>query len=145
MVVPEGPASAWGIPRVELRNLDEQHLKEKLEEIAEKDGPIGGLIHLNPCDIPEGEGGIVFSDNARDILLHVFLMAKHLQPSLTQTKPPGRRFFLTVVGLDGSLGVGGGDFNAVEGGFFGLLSMIPSRETEKILLQPDLFSNPIMY
>ena len=122
--IPEGPASAWGIPRVELKNLEEKHLKEKLEEIAEKDGPIGGLIHLNPCDGPEVEGEIAFSENARDILLHVFLMAKHLQPSLTQTTPPGRRFFLTVVGLDGSLGVGGGNFSAVDGGFFGLVKTL---------------------
>ena len=122
--IPEGPASAWGIPRVELRDLDEKHLKEKLQEIAEKDGPIGGLIHLNPAAGPEGENGIVFSENAKDILLHVFLMAKHLQPSLTQTTPPGRRFFLTVVGLDGSLGVGGGNFSAVDGGFFGLVKTL---------------------
>ncbi len=122
--VPEGPAAAWGIPRVELRDLDEMHLKEKLQEITDKDGPIGGLIHLNPCAGPEGEDGIVFSENAKDLLLHVFLMAKHLQPSLTKTTPPGRRFFLTVVGLDGSLGVGGGNFSAVDGGFFGLVKTL---------------------
>ena len=122
--IPEGPASAWGIPRVELRNLDEKHLEEKLQEIAEKDGPIGGLIHLNPFAGPEGDDGIVFSENAKDILLHVFLMAKHLQPSLTKTTPPGRRFFLTVVGLDGSLGVAGGNFSAVDGGFFGLVKTL---------------------
>jgi len=120
----EGPAAAWGIPRVELKDLDEKHLREKLREIAEKDGPIGGLIHLNPSLGQDGENGIVFSENARDILLHVFLLAKHLQPSLTQTTPPGRRFFMTVVGLDGSLGVGGGEFSAVDGGFFGLVKTL---------------------
>jgi acyl transferase domain-containing protein/acyl carrier protein len=140
--VPEGPASAWGIPRVELRNLDEKHLKEKLQEIAEKDGPIGGLIHLNPCAGSEGEDGIVFSEKAKDILLHVFLLAKHLKPSLTQTTPPGRRFFLTVAGLDGCLGVGGGTFNTVDGGLFGLVKTLNlewgSVFCRAVDLSPDL-------
>jgi len=140
--VPDGPASAWGIPRVELRNLDEKHLKEKLLEIAEKDGPIGGLIHLNPCAGLEGEDGIVFSEKAKDILLHVFLLAKHLKPSLTQTTPSGRRFFLTVAGLDGCLGVGGGAFNAVDGGLFGLVKTLNlewgSVFCRAVDLSPDL-------
>ncbi len=32
--------------------------------------------------------------------------------------------------------------SANEGGFFGLLSLISSRENEMIVLQPDSFSNP---
>ncbi len=122
--IPEGPASAWGVPRVELKDLSEKHLKEKLQEIEDRDGPIGGLIHLNPEPGQDGEDRIVFSTKGRDLLLHVFLMAKHLQPALTREPPDGRPFVLTVTGLDGELGVGGGDFSAVDGGFFGLVKTL---------------------
>jgi polyketide-type polyunsaturated fatty acid synthase PfaA len=123
-VIPEGPASAWGIPRVALKELSEKHLGEKLQEISDKDGPIGGVIHLHPFFGEDGKGGMVFSETSRDILLHVFLMAKHLQPSLTRTIPPGRRFFMTVARLDGCLGVTGGDFGLVDGGLFGLVKTL---------------------
>ncbi len=122
--VPEGPASAWGIPRVALKGLGEKHLQEKLREIEQRDGPIGGLIHLHPLSRQQGDEGIVFSETARDLLLHVFLLAKHLKPSLTRNTPSGRRFFVTVARLDGSLGIRGDNLSVVDGGIFGLVKTL---------------------
>jgi len=122
--VPEGPALDPGIPRVELKDLTEEHLRETLRGIGEDHGPVGGFIHLNPPYGADEEDEIVFSETAREILLHVFLMAKHLKQSLTQTTPPGRRFFMVVARLDGALGVGGGSYGVVDGGLFGLVKTV---------------------
>ena len=122
--IPEGPASAGPFPRVVLKDLSEKHLNETLEEISKDHGTVGGLIHLSPPPGREGENGIVFSETGRDILLHVFLLAKHLKASLSQTSPPGRRFFLAIARLNGALGVGGGNFSVVDGGLFGLVKTL---------------------
>ncbi len=122
--VPEGPASAWGIPRAELKDLSEKRLEEKIQEIEAREGPIGGFIHLNRS-FGQGVGDEVsFAEQGRQVLLQVFLMAKHLQPILTRPMAQGRPFFVTVAELNGALGVGGGDFNVVDGGFFGLVKTL---------------------
>jgi polyketide-type polyunsaturated fatty acid synthase PfaA len=123
--VPEGPPAASAIPRFVLGDLTENHLKDTLQQIVATEGPIGGLLHLHPPFRGGGEEeGILFSEASRDCLLHVFLMAKHLQPALTRTEPPGRRFFMTVARLDGSLGLRGEGFGVVDGGLFGLVKTL---------------------
>lgn len=108
------------IPRVVLEDLSETHLKETLKAISDEYGEIGGLIHLNPPSQLESDDGILFFETSKDILRHVFLMAKHVKASINQTEPAGRRFFITVAHLDGALGLGEGNFGVIDGGLFGL-------------------------
>ncbi|MCK4826528.1 beta-ketoacyl synthase, partial [bacterium] len=118
--IPEQLPLSEDIPRVVLEDLSETHLKETLKAISDEYGRIRGLIHLNPQSQPESNDGILFSETSKDILRHVFLMAKHLKASLNQTKPAGRRFFITVAHLDGALGLGEHNFGVIDGGLFGV-------------------------
>ena len=119
-LIPEKIPLSENIPRVELKDLSETHLKETLKAISDEYGKIGGFIHLNPPSQPRSNDGILFSETSKAILRHVFLMAKHLKASLNQTNPSGRQFFMTVAHLDGALGLGEGNPGVIDGGLFGL-------------------------
>ncbi len=140
--IPEKLPLSEGIPLVVLEDLGETHLEETLKAISDKYGKIQGLIHLNPQSQPESNDGILFSETSKDILRHVFLMAKHLKASLNQTKPAGRRFFITVAHLDGALGLGERNFGVIDGGLFGLTKTL-NLEWESVFcraidLSPEL-------
>ena len=141
-VIPEACPLPKGFPGFELKTLSEKHLKETLEAVEAGCGPVGGFLHLHPLSREEAEDGILLSNRTKEIVLHVFLMAKHLKPSLTRTEPPGRRLFLTVTRLDGMLGGSGGSPGIVEGGLFGLTKTLsrewPSVFCRAVDLEPGL-------
>lgn len=114
-----------GIAHVELQDMTEDHLVEVLNVIAQKMGKVAHFVHLDPSYEIGELGGLDYSDVKQQLLRHVFLMAKHLKPSLNAfTDRDGeqltRNSFVTVAHLDGRLGYGDGCFSAVAGGLFGL-------------------------
>ena len=118
--IPEGQTLSKNITRVTLENLSEAHLEKTLKNIARDFGEVGGFIHLSPPHNPGSQDGVLSAETGKDILKHVFLIAKNLKTSLTETDFTGRRFFMTIARLNGSLGIGEGDFAIVDSGLFGL-------------------------
>ena len=102
-----------GINRVILSDLTEEHLQQQLDNIIKNYGLIGAFIHLNPLTVTTRQ--------AKAILKHIFLVAKHLKKSLNETAKIARSWFVTVTHLDGELGLGrNSNFEPITGGFFGL-------------------------
>lgn len=97
---------------ITLSDTREQHLQQQLQAIAQQYGAIVALIHLSRAKTTSVE--------AKAILKTVFLLAKHLQPSLNQAAQEGRSWFVTVSQLDGKLGLGGEDIEPIIGGLSGL-------------------------
>ncbi len=102
-----------GVSRITLADMSEAHLQQRLAEISADVGPVGAFIHLSPTNNQ--------ADAAKTILKHIFLIAKHLKPSLDEAAQQGRACFITAARLDGALGLSGElDFNPIDGGLFGL-------------------------
>jgi acyl carrier protein len=113
-----------GIHRVTLEDLSEQNLQEKLAEISQKFGPISALVHLNPV-YQASRTDEIFSNSEKEIIKHVFLLAKHLKGSLTSAARNGKAFFMIVVHMDGEFGLGNEiDFDPISGGLFGLVKTL---------------------
>ncbi len=107
-----------GVARVALADMSEEHLRQTLAAIAREHGPVGAFIHLNP---PAGQSDGLFSEAQKEIVRHVFLLAKHLKEPLTQAPAGGHAAFVVVVRMDGEFGLGSQvDFDPVAGGLFGL-------------------------
>ncbi|MCL6751863.1 hypothetical protein KBT16_13140 [Nostoc sp. CCCryo 231-06] len=126
-----------GVNRIELTDLSEQQLQQKLVAISETYGAIGAFIHLHP------EHQVCNAKSEKSILKYVFLLAKHLKRSLNQAALTGRSCFLCVARLDGEFGLGTTiDFSAISGGLFGLTKTL-NLEWEKVFcraidLSPEL-------
>lgn len=116
------------IPRVELTDLSEAHLKQQLEAIAHHHGSIAALIHLQP-QLSEGQSAQQFLHHpaATALVKHLFLMAKHLKRSLTESAHHARSCFLTVTRLDGEFGLNATQSNTadlISGGLSGLTKTV---------------------
>ena len=107
------------VNRIILDDLTESHLKNVLQSISDQHGKIVNFIHLNPTQ-PRSKKEILFPEAQKAILRHVFLLAKHLKPTLNQVQAGERNSFVTVTRLDGRFGLEGNDHNVIEGGLFGL-------------------------
>ena len=99
------------IESVTLSDTSEEHISHQLQAIAERYGAIAALIYLSPALTPVP---------AKTALKSVFLMAKHLQPSLNKAAEVGRSWFVTVSQLDGKLGLGKENIEPIIGGLSGL-------------------------
>jgi len=112
-----------GVERFTLADLSEEELERRLAELSAAAGPVGAVIHLNPSS-PHGAG--LFSGVAKEIIKHVFLLAKHLKEPLTLSAKSGDSGFVVVVRLDGEFGLGDSslDFDPVSGGLFGLVKTV---------------------
>ena len=108
------------IERIYLKDLTEETLKATLRQIENDFAPIGGFIHLDPGPSLKSNNAIVFPEKEKDILLHVFLMAKHLKSELVSNRPGKRRFFMTISRIDGTFGLSGETSHLISGGLFGL-------------------------
>ena len=100
------------INRVVLDDSNEADLQQQLNAIASKYGSIAAMIHLHPV--------LQNRDKEYKMLKQVFFMAKHLKTSLNEAAKQGNSCFMSVAHLDGELGTGGKNFNAVTGGLFGI-------------------------
>ncbi|MBF0240214.1 MAG: SDR family NAD(P)-dependent oxidoreductase [SAR324 cluster bacterium] len=122
------------IPQVVMSETGETAIINTLQLIRAKTGTIQGMIHLNP--IQKSVATIEFSDTSRALLLHVFLLAKHIKDDLNHTRSNSRNFFMTVVRLDGRLGLAGPHTSIIEGGIAGI-SKTAMREW------PDVFCRTV--
>ena len=112
-------------PRIRLAEMDEEHLRTRLEEIQHHFGPAAVFIHLHPRKTVHHNGGIRFDDGEKAIVKHVFLIAKYLKESLNRAAQKGQAAFLTVARLDGQFGLGQDHiFSPVSGGLFGLVKTL---------------------
>lgn len=131
-----------GISRIDLETLDEAHLQEQLTTLSETAGPIGSFIHLHPPFQLPADNNLCFPEAEKDLIKQVFLMAKHLKEPLVRAAQIGRSSFVTVVCLDGRLGLGEQTgFSPLGGGFFGLTKSLnlewPSVFCRAIDLGPE--------
>ena len=123
LVVTQLPLPA-GVERVTLNDLSEEHLQQQLAGISKKYGPVAALVHLNPPVALSKTGGM-YSEVEKDIIRHVFLLAKHLKEPLTTAARIGNGVFMLVVNLDGEFGLGNEmDFDPISGGLFGLAKTV---------------------
>ncbi|MEH1856948.1 MAG: beta-ketoacyl synthase N-terminal-like domain-containing protein [Nostoc sp.] len=132
-----------GVTRVTLANLSEEHLQQQLQAIASHCGAIGAFIHLHPMFVANHTGSISYNKSEKAIVKHVFLMAKHLKPSLNEAAKHGRSCFCTVAHLDGAFGLEYKvNFGAIGAGLFGLTKTLrwewPKVFTRAIDLSPRL-------
>ena len=132
-----------GVTRVTLANLSEEHLQQQLQAIASHCGAIGAFIHLHPVFVANHTGSIFYNEQEKAIVKHVFLMAKHLKPSLNEAAKHGRSCFCTVAHLDGAFGLEYKvNFGAIGAGLFGLTKTLrwewPKVFTRAIDLSPRL-------
>lgn len=113
------------VRKVQLDDLSEDQLRERLADAAQQYGPAAVFIHLQTaCSECSGED-VHFSEHGKQILQEVFLAAKHLKPALNAAAQLGRAVFMSVVRLDGEFGLGKSDyFDPVSGGLFGLVKSL---------------------
>lgn len=110
---------------VELSDETESHLKETLTKTQEKFGRIGGFIHVNPAAKTASLLSELFDKNDKKIIKLVFLIAKHLKPSLTANTKFSNAYFLTVTQLDGQIGTSGKKAcSIISGGLSGLVKSL---------------------
>jgi hypothetical protein len=113
-----------GVVRVELTDLSEAHLQTQLETLMTSHGSIGTFIHLHPRSRLSQDRDLSSPEVGKAIVRQVFLLAKHLKPTLTAEQSSdqnGRSCFLSATWLDGAFGLSHNtDFSAIAGGLFGL-------------------------
>ncbi|MEH1911323.1 MAG: beta-ketoacyl synthase N-terminal-like domain-containing protein [Nostoc sp.] len=128
-----------GVTRVTLANLSEEHLQQQLQAIASHCGAIGAFIHLHPMFVANNTGSISYNEQEKAIVKHVFLMAKHLKPSLNEAARHGRSCFCTVAHLDGAFGLEYKvNFGAIGAGLFGLTKTLRWEWTKVFTRAIDL-------
>ncbi len=112
-----------GVERVSLVDMSEEQLQVQLAQIQTQFGPVAAFIHLNPPFA--GSNGEIYSSIEKQIIRHVFLLAKHLKDPLTLAARQGNACFVAVAHLDGKFGLGEGiEYSPVSGGLFGLVKTL---------------------
>ncbi|BAY75448.1 polyketide synthase phosphopantetheine-binding HglE [Nostoc linckia NIES-25] len=142
-LIPQQSPLPAGVTRVTLANLSEEHLQQQLQAIATHCGKVGAFIHLHPIFAVNNTGTIPYIEQEKAIVKHVFLMAKHLKPALTEAAQHGRSCFCTVAHLDGAFGLDYQvKFGAIAAGLFGLTKTLrwewPKVFTRAIDLSPKI-------
>ncbi|MEA5580675.1 beta-ketoacyl synthase N-terminal-like domain-containing protein [Nodularia harveyana UHCC-0300] len=144
-VVPQQSLLPAGVNRVVLADMTEELLQHKLSAIATHFGTIGGFIHIHP--VFEAHQRPAFISQEKEIVKHVFFMAKHLKQTLNEVARYERSYFLTVNRLDGAFGLDSStsfraNFGAIGAGLFGLTKSLkwewPKVFTRAIDLSPTL-------
>ncbi|MCW7539467.1 SDR family NAD(P)-dependent oxidoreductase [Aquabacterium sp. A7-Y] len=105
----QGEGARKGIKGVRdhvLGGNGEAELRAVVDKIVQADGPVAGLVYLQPAaDAPKSLDE-AFSDAAYDSARTAFTLAKLLQPGFSQIGE-GRSFFFVVTQMDGELGTAG--------------------------------------
>ena len=112
-----------GVERVSLADMSEDQLQHQLETIAQQYGPVAAMVHLNP---PYADtGNELYSESEKQLIRHIFLLAKHLKEPLTQAARKAGAAFIVVAHLDGQFGLGeSASFSPISGGLFGLVKTL---------------------
>ncbi len=123
-MIPRQSPLAGGFSQIQLVDVSEDHLGQRLAEINATFGPVGAFIHLNPPEI-SSSGKELRPGDEKSIVKHIFLLAKHLKNSLNDAANTGRGVFMSVIHLDGEFGLSGNiDFDPISGGLFGLVKTL---------------------
>ncbi|WP_414755457.1 beta-ketoacyl synthase N-terminal-like domain-containing protein [Anabaena sp. CCY 9910] len=138
-LVPQQSTLPTSVHRVTLADMSEELLQHKLSAIATNYGKIGAFIHIHPAFQNLG----IYLPKEKNIVKHVFFMAKYLKKSLTEAGRYERSCFVTVTRLDGAFGLEHNtNFGAIAGGLFGLVKTLrwewPNVFTRGIDLSPAL-------
>ncbi len=110
---------------VTLTENTDEAIAKALQSIEQQYGKVGTFIHLHPhLEFQNGNFAQHFKTE-KIILKTVFLLAKHLQKSLTELGNVQRSSFLTISQLDGELGQGKrGNISVLGGGLRGLVKSL---------------------
>lgn len=131
-LVPQRAPLPRGIERVELTNMEETHLQEKLTAIFQHFGNVAAFIHLNPRFELSQNGRIPYVEAEKEVIKHIFFIAKHLKNSLNHAAKFGRTCFCTVARLDGAFGLDHNlNYSPISAGLFGLTKTL-NWEWEKV-------------
>jgi acyl transferase domain-containing protein len=110
-----------GVDHFVLNDWSENDLKKQLTMIMDGYGPIAAFIHLHPFNQANQNHKIHYPEAEKNMLRHIFFMAKHLKQPLNEAASKERGFFYTVARLDGAFGLEQKvNFNAMGAGLFGL-------------------------
>ncbi len=124
-LVPEKSELPSGIERVTLTDVCELHLQQKLQDIATQYGSVGAFIHIHPLFQASNFQGVFYSQREKEIVKHIFFIAKYLKKSLMSAAEVERGCFCTVARLDGAFGLTNQvNFGAIGSGLFGLTKTI---------------------
>ena len=106
---------------IDLLSSEETELQASLKELEGKHGKIGGFINLNPATAKSYSLNLEDIENA--FLRYVFITVKNIALSIKQASKSGTRrsLFVSVCRMDGQLGMGSGEYNAVVSGLSGLV------------------------
>ncbi len=129
------PEAGDDLPWVALPQADEAALRALLSTVSERYGAPQSFIFVSPP-----AAGTLFPAAGRQSLKTAFLFAKLLHPHLTAASFQ-RPHFVAVTRMDGRLGLGG-DGDAIQGGFSGLVKTLalewPSVFCRAVDLAPAL-------
>ncbi|MCP4438729.1 MAG: SDR family NAD(P)-dependent oxidoreductase [Aureispira sp.] len=131
-----------------LSNNEDATIHNTISYIESKFGKVGTFIHLHPhFEFQNGQFAQHFGTE-RELLKSVFLIAKHIQPSLNDLGKTNRANFLTVSRLDGQSGLGKrGNTSIVGGGLPGLVKCLNLEWSavycRAVDIQPELQHNTI--
>ncbi|BDD04923.1 hypothetical protein AUTU_24060 [Aureibacter tunicatorum] len=106
-----------GVKEIILTEVSDQNIGEAVAQA----GSVSNFIHLQPSFLfPLGKLGFHF-DKEKALVKSVYLLAKHLKPTLNENSKKQRTSFISVMRLDGALGVKNpGNISFISGGLFGL-------------------------
>ncbi|WP_414528773.1 beta-ketoacyl synthase N-terminal-like domain-containing protein [Nodularia chucula] len=140
-VVPQQSPLPTGVNRVALADMTEELLQHKLSAIATHFGTIGGFIHIHP--VFDTLQTPAYLPQEKEIVKHIFFIAKHLKSTLNEVARYERSYFLTVNHLDGAFGLENQvNFPAIGAGLFGLTKSLkwewPKVFTRAIDLNPSI-------
>ncbi|MDB9303518.1 beta-ketoacyl synthase N-terminal-like domain-containing protein [Nodularia spumigena CS-591/12] len=140
-IVPQQSAIPAGVNRVVLADMTEELLQHKLSAIATHFGNIGAFIHIHP--VFPGNHTPAYIAQEKEIVKHVFFIAKHLKQTLNDVARYERSCFVTVNRLDGAFGLEHNiNFGAIGAGLFGLTKSLkwewPKVFTRAIDLSPTI-------
>ncbi len=134
------------IKSINLKSFDESELEAALESVESELGKVGNFVYLDSSYKASGKQGLAFNEKGVDQLRHLFLLAKHLKPSLNEIETGSRNAFVAVTHLDGKLGYTSieqkSKYDALTGGVFGLLKTLnqewPDVFCRAVDLEPSL-------
>jgi len=121
-----------GIHRITQTTVGKEAINTALEAFRTEFGKPAGFIHLHPLSTGKG----LFSDQERDLVKQVFLIAGSLKTDLENTDTASRNVFMTVTRTDGTLGLNNID-SFQEGS--GLTGLVKSLNWE----WPDVFCRSV--
>lgn len=112
-------------PQTHLSAIADEDIQTVIHTVARDYGAITAFVHLHPPLSEATTDGFSKYDQEMAILKAVFLLAKHLAPSLKQIKETDRAAFLAVTAMDGYLGMGeNASVSILSGGLNGLVKTL---------------------